>query len=158
MSFFTAKASTDTVTQEAFHEDVEIPDAFKDSVSSLAFSPTANILAVGGWDQQVRLYEIGQGITGKAAYAHDGPVLDVCWNADGAKVFSSGGDNTARMMDMQSGVASQVATHQDTVMSVRWTGQHGGLLVTGSWDRTLKVCRRNSLRLVIRSVLCRHRD
>lgn len=139
MSFFQATRAPGTARQEV-SADVEIPDAFKDSISSLAFSPTANILAVGGWDQQVRLYEIGQEITGRAAYVHNGPVLDVCWNTDGTKVVSAGGDNTARMMDVQSGIAAQVAMHQDTVMSVRWTEQHGGLLVTGSWDRTLKVC------------------
>lgn len=67
-----------------------LSDPPTDSISSLAFSPdpTSNVLAVGAWDGDVRLYDVnvpgvhaGRGPYGlaKARTRHDGPVLDLCW-------------------------------------------------------------------------------
>lgn len=132
-------------------QDIAIQGDLNESVSALAFSPTSDILAVGGWDHQVRLYEIGQDITGKAAFAHGGPILDVCWSSDGCKVFSAGADHTAGVVDVQTGTASQIGVHQEPIRSVRWTSLHGGLLVTASWDKTLKV----RVTLYLRTICCR---
>ena len=77
MSFFGARPA---VTVEP--KDVEVPNLPTDSISAIAFSPTADILAVASWSNEVRLYEVnaqGQAV-GKAAYSHEGPVLDVCWS------------------------------------------------------------------------------
>ena len=74
-------------------------------------------------------------------YAHQGPVLGVTWNKDGTRVFSGGADSAVRMYDLQSGQAQQVAQHDAPVKSVRWVETpQGGLLATGSWDRSVKVC------------------
>lgn len=139
MSVFGGPPTARSATHDTVGGDVELPDGPSDSVSALAFSPKADILAVSSWDCQVRLYEIGQQITGKAAYAHEAPALDVCWSSDGSKVFSAGADNAARSLDLNSGAVSQVAAHQEPIRRVRWTDMHGGLLVTASWDKTLKV-------------------
>lgn len=63
-------------------KDIEVPNLPADSISAVAFSPTADILAVASWSNEVRLYEVnpqGQAV-GKAAYSHEGPVLDVTWS------------------------------------------------------------------------------
>lgn len=97
MSFFGATTSTTAATPD---KDIEVADPPPDSISSLAFSPQADYLAVGSWDNnvrvlpclqsrvnqyihiQVRIYEVGaNGQTqGKAMYSHQGPVLSACWN------------------------------------------------------------------------------
>ena len=96
---------------------------------------------------------------GKAMYTHQGPVLSVCWSKvrnlefksarfspfaqDGTKVFSGGADNTARMYDIATGQATQVAQHDAPVSCVGWVDVPGqGILATGSWDKTIKVRRR----------------
>ena len=81
MSFFGA-ASTSTNVSNTTDKDVEVVDPPPDSISSLSFSPLADYLAVGSWDNNVRIYEVGaNGQTqGKAMYGHQGPVLSVCWN------------------------------------------------------------------------------
>ncbi|CUA77045.1 Poly(A)+ RNA export protein [Schizosaccharomyces pombe 972h-] [Rhizoctonia solani] len=71
-------------------------------------------------------------------FKHDGPVLSVCWNKEGNKVFSGGMDKTARMFDLQTGQTTQVAAHDDAVKCVRWVDAQGGILATGSWDKTIK--------------------
>ncbi|KAF7972506.1 hypothetical protein HWV62_17780 [Athelia sp. TMB] len=80
MSFF--GASTSTTPAAAADKDIEVADPPADSISSISFSSAADYLAVGSWDNNVRIYEVGaSGQTqGKALYSHQGPVLDVCWN------------------------------------------------------------------------------
>ena len=108
---------------------------------------------------QVRLYEVGAGgqTQGKAMYGHQGPVLSVCWNKvgpisrpsfdiisvtlkEGNKVISGGADNAARMFDITNGQTTQVAQHDAPIKVVKWVETpQGGILATGSWDKTLKV-------------------
>lgn len=140
MSFFGSTTSTSTATNNA-DKDIEMSDPPSDSVSSMSFSSQADYLAVGSWDNSVRIYEIGAGgqSQGKAMYQHQGPVLSVCWNKEGNKVFSGGADNAARMFDTTTGQASQVAQHDAPIKVVKWieTGQ-ANILATGSWDKTIK--------------------
>ena len=139
MSFFGAKPTLKPAVNESTAQDVEVPNGPTDSISAISFSPSADLLAVSSWDNQIRIYEIGQSINGKAAYSHEAPVLDVCWSRDGTKVLSGGVDNTARLFDLQTGTASQVAQHQAPIRCVRWIDMQNGLLATGSWDKTIKV-------------------
>ncbi|KAG8878272.1 hypothetical protein FRB97_002671 [Tulasnella sp. 331] len=120
--------------------DIELIDPPPDSISSISFSPTADFLAVGSWDNNVRVYEIDTNgrSQGKAMYSHEGPVLDVCWSKDGTKVFSGGADKAARMYDLQTGASQQVGAHDAPIKCVRWIETGGGILITGSWDKTVK--------------------
>lgn len=54
-------------------------------------------------------------------------------------MLSAGADNAARIYDLASGTPSQVAQHDAPIKSVRWIDAQGGILATGSWDKTLKV-------------------
>ncbi|KAG9049136.1 hypothetical protein FS837_011055 [Tulasnella sp. UAMH 9824] len=134
MSFFGG------ATQPAAQPDVEVSDPPTDSISALSFCPTADYLAVASWDNNVRIYEISQTgqSQGKAMYSHEGPVLDVCWSKDGTKIFSGGADKAARMFDVSTGQSTQVGAHDAPIKCVRWIDMNGGILVTGSWDKTLK--------------------
>jgi mRNA export factor len=60
---------------------------------------------------------------------------------EGNRVLSGGADNAARMLDLQANPNSpqQVAAHDAPVKSVKWVDQNNGILVTGSWDKTVKV-------------------
>ncbi|EJT98300.1 WD40 repeat-like protein [Dacryopinax primogenitus] len=143
MSFFSsATASTSTAaaaTPGDLSKDIEVQQPPTDSISCLAFSPTADILAVSSWDNGVRAYEVmasGQ-TAGKFMYNHDQPVLSVCWSKDGTKLFSGGADKLAKMYDVSTGQTTQVAVHEDAVRHVRWVDQ-ANVLATGSWDKTLK--------------------
>lgn len=93
------------VTPVSLKDDVQVVDPPGDSVSGLAFSPTADLLAVGSWDSsvsgspdshtlmlmrtllQVRVYQVApNGQTqGRATYTHTAPVLSVAWSKVRAK-------------------------------------------------------------------------
>ncbi|TRM64431.1 WD40-repeat-containing domain protein [Schizophyllum amplum] len=136
MSFFSTPASSSSA-----EKDVEMPDPPSDSISSISFSPQADYLAVGSWDNSVRIYEVGAGgqSQGKALYQHQGPVMGVCWNKEGNKVFSGGADNAGRMFDVATGQATQVAQHDMPIKAVRWIdAPQAGILATASWDKTIK--------------------
>ncbi|KAJ7841339.1 Poly(A)+ RNA export protein [Mycena olivaceomarginata] len=138
MAFFGASSNTGV---NAVQKDIEVADPPSDSISSLSFANNADFLAVGSWDNSVRVYEIGQGgkSQGKAMYQHQAPVLSVCWSQDGSKIFSGGADNAGRMYDVATGQATQIAAHDASIKAVRWVDTpQGGILATGSWDKTIK--------------------
>ncbi|KAI1295440.1 mRNA export factor [Halotydeus destructor] len=129
-------------------KDVEVVSAPDDSISSLAFSPQSlqqNFLVAGSWDNQIRLWEVGQQgqnqwtTVPKAQQTHTGPVLDVAWSDDGSKVFTASCDKTVKMWDLGSNQAVQVAAHDAPVKTVHWIkGNSYNCVMTGSWDKTLK--------------------
>jgi len=138
MSFFGTATSTTAATPD---KDIEVADPPPDSISSLAFSPQADYLAVGSWDNNVRIYEVGaNGQTqGKAMFAHQGPVLSVCWNKEGSRLISAGADNAGRMYDVQTGQSTQIAKHDAPIRVIKYVDTpSGGIVVTGSWDKTIK--------------------
>ncbi|KAG6816452.1 hypothetical protein H0H87_005935 [Tephrocybe sp. NHM501043] len=122
--------------------DVEVVEPPTDSISSISFSPDVNFLAVASWDNGVRIYQImatGGGSEGKAMYQHNAPVLSVCWNKDG-KVLSGGADGAGRTLDPATGQAIQIAQHDAPIKTVKWVdAPNGGVLATGSWDKTIKL-------------------
>ncbi|KIJ53822.1 hypothetical protein M422DRAFT_25578 [Sphaerobolus stellatus SS14] len=129
-----------TSTAATGPKDLEVSDPPPDSISSLAWSPQADFLAAGSWDNNVRIYEMAaNGQTqGKAMYSHEAPVLSVAWSKDGTKILSGGADKAGRMYDLQTGQATQVAVHDAPIRSVKWVDAPNGILATGSWDKTVK--------------------
>lgn len=83
-------AAAGPTTQGDLKSDVELTQPPEDSVSDLAFSSKADLLAVSSWDKKVRIYEISQTgqSQGKAMYEHEAPVLSVFWS----KVSKGGTD------------------------------------------------------------------
>ncbi|XP_030839228.1 mRNA export factor isoform X1 [Strongylocentrotus purpuratus] len=125
-------------------KDIEVTSPPDDSISSLRFSPASipnTFLIAGSWDNNVRCWEIqssGQTIP-KAQQTHTGPVMDVDWHDDGTKVFTASCDNTAKMWDLNSNQAIQIAQHDGPIKSIRWVkAPNYSCVMTGSWDKTIK--------------------
>lgn len=54
-------SSQEKTTNNNLSKDVEIPNAPTDSISSISFSPQADFLAVGSWDNNVRTLALSTG-------------------------------------------------------------------------------------------------
>ena len=62
---------------------------------------------------------------------------------DGTKVVGAGADKAAKLLDLQANgaAAQQVAAHEQPIRAARFVdvpGANGPVLVTGSWDKTIK--------------------
>ncbi|KAH8821008.1 WD40-repeat-containing domain protein [Xylogone sp. PMI_703] len=140
----TAAATATTNTLGDLSKDIALNSPPEDSISDIAFSPQSEHLAVASWDKKVRIYEITPtgGSDGKALFEHEAPVLSCHWSKDGTKVVGGGADKAARMLDLAGGGgAQQVAAHDQPIRSVRFfdaPSSNAQMLVTGSWDKTIK--------------------
>jgi hypothetical protein len=112
-------------------------------ISSLAWHPKRNLLAVGGgtpgqWGS-VALVDASHGYT--IRYLCDLPevVLSVAFNHDGDTLVAGCGDRTMRLFDVSSGKQKRVLRqHSDWVQAVAFNPK-GTRLVSASRDRTARV-------------------
>ncbi|KAI1846965.1 hypothetical protein JX265_006837 [Neoarthrinium moseri] len=139
-----ASSASATNTQGDLAKDVEVSNPPEDTVTDLAFSGAADMLAVASWDKKVRIYEINaQGQSaGKHMYEHEGPVFSLDWSKDGTKVISAGADKKAEICDLSAGgTKQQVAAHDAPIKCVKFfdpPNSNAPMAVTGSWDKTIK--------------------
>lgn len=61
---------------------------------------------------------------------------------DGTKVFTASCDKTAKMWDLGSNQAIQIAQHDAPIKSIHWIkSPQYSCVMTGGWDKTLRVSR-----------------
>lgn len=65
------------------------------------------------------------------------PVLCSAWSTDGSAVFAGGCDNAVKMWNLATNQQQQVAAHGAPVRHCFFVSQMN-MLVTGSWDKTIK--------------------
>jgi hypothetical protein len=114
------------------NKDVQVTPALSDGISSLSFSPRANVLIATSWDNNVYCWEVaanGQ-TTAKASTSHQQPALCSAWNADGTAVFSGSCDKTVKMWNLATNQSQQVAQHDGPVRHCAYIPDTN-MLVTG---------------------------
>lgn len=123
--------------------EIEVTDSPSDTISSLSFMQTSNILAATSWDNSVRLYEVadttGQSIK-KLQFNNEKPVLCGGFSSNG-QLFSTGDTaNTVKVYDLNTSQCTTVGIHEQPVSCLSFANSptSANLLVTGSWDKTLK--------------------
>jgi len=139
---FAARATTE-------RPDYSVPQAGNDGISSLAWSPNANILISTNWDGGVRCWEVQeqggqiQAIP-KAQVNHENnsPVLCSTFSPDGSTVFTAGADNAVRMWKLGQQPAQanqppqQIGAHTQPIKGIGFLPS-SNLIVTGGWDNKL---------------------
>jgi WD40 repeat protein len=76
--------------------DVEVTGP-TDSISSVNWSPRANLFVATSWDNNAYCYEVGaSGAQGKASTTHTAPIMCSSWHHDGGSVFLGGCDKQVR--------------------------------------------------------------
>uniref|UniRef100_A0A914R9X0 Uncharacterized protein n=1 Tax=Parascaris equorum TaxID=6256 RepID=A0A914R9X0_PAREQ len=107
-----------------------VPSPPDDTVQALKFNPPIAgqpvFLVSGSWDSVIRVWQVNE--TGqceaKAQQNVGGPVLDVEWFEDGTKIF----------------IASADKQHDEPIRTCHWVkSQNYSCLMTGSWDKTLRI-------------------
>jgi mRNA export factor len=139
---------TTAASAQAAPNDCSVPQAGTDGISSICWSPTANILVSTNWDGGVRCWEAQESAgqaraLPKAQANHEGqaPALCSAFSVDGSTVFTGGADKAVRMWQLgqqpPNGVPQQIGTHDAPVKNVAFIPS-SNLVVSGGWDKKLK--------------------
>ena len=105
----------------------------------VVFSPHGRLLASGGADGKVKVWEVASGQEVRTLRGHTGWVYSVAFSPDGRLLASGSGDNTVKVWEVASGRAVHTLTgHTSCVYSVAFSPD-GRLLASGSGDNTVKV-------------------
>lgn len=64
----------------------------------------------------------------------------MCVIQDGTKIFTASADKTAKLWDLATNQATQIAQHDAPIKTVNWIkAPNYSCVMTASWDKTLKV-------------------
>ena len=68
--------------------------------SSIVFSPDGKILASGGWDNTIKLWDIATGKVISTLTGHQGRIWSVAFSPDGKTLVSGSEDRTIRLWSL----------------------------------------------------------
>lgn len=107
---------------------------------SVAISPDGQIIASGGSEQPIMLWNSETGKLVRILTGHSGRVNSVTFSPNGKLLASGGDDNTLRIWNYQTGELLQTLEHLSPVYCVTFSPD-GQTLVGGSADSTIKLWR-----------------
>ncbi|MCS7313706.1 MAG: serine/threonine-protein kinase, partial [Acidobacteria bacterium] len=94
----------------------------RDFVWAVVFSPDGRVLASGGRDRTVRLWDVEKGALGRVLLGHEGEVTSVAFSPDGRVLASGGRDRAVLMWDVEKGgLRRDVPGHEGEVTSVSFS-------------------------------------
>ena len=107
------------------------------ALDTVAFSPDGRMIASGGRDKLVRLWDAATRANIALLAGHSDWVTDVAFNADGSLLVSGGQDNSVRVWDTRTYAQTlSVQPHSGTVTGVAFSPD-GRIIASGSLDETL---------------------
>ena len=124
-------------SRKELHGDFSTLDSHSGFVYTVEFSPDGNILASGGADRRIRLWNTD---SGKIIYTLDGhqdAVTAVKFMPNGKILISAGADRTLRFWDVDGKQLLRTIEAHDQKIHALAIGRDGKTIVSGSSDRTI---------------------
>jgi WD40 repeat protein len=109
------------------------------AVYCAAFNNDGTLLASGGDDGTIRIWNTSTGTLIITLLGHPSNVRSVAFSPDGTKLASGSSDNTIKLWNVNTGtVINTLSGHTDIVTSVTFSPD-GTKLASGSYDKTIKL-------------------
>ena len=127
---------------------IRVLEGHQDAVNAIAISPDGRILASASDDRTIRLWSLATGKLKQVLTQHEGAVNTLAISADGTILVSGSQDTTIKLWSLETGtLLHSLAGHTNWVWSVAINtpprsaagDTRKGLIVSGSWDATVKI-------------------
>lgn len=119
-------------------EPIKTMEGHTDSVFAVAFSPDKKLLASGGYDRVIRVWNLGledenkKPVTVGTLAGHEGTVMDITFSKDSKLLISSGKDKAARIWDVSGGrVLASLTPENGIIRSVAWQNFEDNIYLGG---------------------------
>ncbi len=121
-----------------FAQEFRVLGGHEKPVITIAFSPDGRLLASGGWEDTILLWDVSSGTKLKRLAGHERGVRSVAFSPDGQLLASGSGDMTIRLWEVSSGEElRRLGGHERSAFSVAFSPD-GRLLASGSIDKTIR--------------------
>jgi len=111
----------------------------KKSVNTLAVSPNSSILASGGGDNNVILWDLKTGRRMRTIAAHKAAVNEIAFSRDGQTLASGSDDKTVRLWNVRTGSRLRTLSGHAGGVNAIALSRDGKTLASGSQDKTVRL-------------------
>ncbi|MEG4534042.1 serine/threonine-protein kinase [Microcoleus sp. D2_18a_D3] len=111
----------------------------KKSVNTLAVSPNSSILASGGGDNNVILWDLKTGRRMRTIPAHKAAVKAIAFSRDGQTLASGSDDKTIRLWNVRTGSRLRTLSGHAGGVNAIAVSRDGKTLASGSQDKTVRL-------------------
>jgi WD40 repeat protein/uncharacterized caspase-like protein len=108
-------------------------------VRAIAFSPDGTLLASGGQDNAVIVWDSESGLELRALTGHSGAVNAVIFSPDGKTLASAGADRTTRLWNVDNGQLLRTLSGHDKSISALAFSPDGRSIISASDDSSIMV-------------------
>ncbi|MEZ4866879.1 MAG: BTAD domain-containing putative transcriptional regulator [Caldilineaceae bacterium] len=119
--------------------DYELPAAPPNGLHALAFSPNGSLLAAGGAESIIQLWQMPERRPRCTLQGHTSSIYGLAFSVDGKILASSSGDQTIRLWNPYNGEPWQTLRGHTGVVKAVLFHPNGRWLISSSSDETMKI-------------------